>query len=62
MATTNRDTEVRLQTFRWLDEQVALHGDVLPRALLAQGFNYEGHRGAAWSAKTLGAHEAAVRL
>jgi hypothetical protein len=32
------DLRVRLATFQWLGEQVAAHGDVLARPLLAQGF------------------------
>lgn len=38
------DHAVRLATFRWLEEQVRTHGDVLPRELLAQGFQYDGQR------------------
>jgi len=40
----SRDSEIRLAAFDWLKEQVALHGDVLPRKLLAQGFVYSGQR------------------
>jgi acyl-[acyl carrier protein]--UDP-N-acetylglucosamine O-acyltransferase len=29
--------EVRIAAFNWLDEQVGIHGDVLPRSILAQG-------------------------
>ncbi|MCJ7797901.1 MAG: HNH endonuclease [Thermoleophilia bacterium] len=32
------DARVRTTAFRWLSEQVDLHGDVLPRNLLLQGF------------------------
>jgi len=38
------DLRVRLAAFEWLGEQVELHGDVLPRALLEQGFVFEGQR------------------
>ena len=42
MATT--DANIRKAAFDWLMEQVDLHGDVLPRSVLAQGFTYEGNR------------------
>jgi len=38
------DVYVRQAAFDWLAEQVDLHGDVLPRALLVQGFVYQGDR------------------
>lgn len=38
------DLRVRLAAFEWLREQVELQGDVLPRTLLAQGFEFEGQR------------------
>jgi putative restriction endonuclease len=38
------DLRVRLAAFEWLRERVELHGDVLPRPLLAQGFVFEGQR------------------
>jgi putative restriction endonuclease len=38
------DLRVRMAAFEWLSDQVALHGDVLPRGLLAQGFDFEGNR------------------
>lgn len=37
------DLQVRLAAFNWLSEQVDLHGDVLPRGLLEQGFNFQGY-------------------
>ncbi len=40
----DRDSAVRLAAFRWLEEQVAVHGDVLPIELLRQGFDAFGHR------------------
>lgn len=36
--------QVRLTAFNWLSEQVNLHGDVLPRKLLEQGFEFQGQR------------------
>ena len=30
------DQRVRIAAFNWLDEQVSIHGDVLPRSILAQ--------------------------
>lgn len=38
------DARVRAAAFEWLADQVALHGDVIPRPVLARGFVYEGHR------------------
>lgn len=38
------DTAVRFRAFAWLKEQVAIHGDVLPRPLLEKGFDFEGER------------------
>lgn len=35
---------VRQAAFRWLDEQIEIHGDVLPRSLLAGGFMYQEQR------------------
>ncbi len=35
---------IRLTAFSWLTMQVMMHGDVLPHALLAQGFQYDGQR------------------
>ena len=39
-----RDAAVRNAAFEWLRAQVDSLGDVLPRALLAQGFEFDGHR------------------
>jgi putative restriction endonuclease len=39
-----QDSRVRSAAFKWLAEQVALHGDVLPRNLLAEGFMIDGNR------------------
>ena len=45
MALTNDisdlDRKVRLTAFKWLAEQVALHGDVLPRSILSAGLEFE---------------------
>jgi putative restriction endonuclease len=38
------DLGVRLAAFEWLREQVELHGDVIRRTLLEQGFVFEGQR------------------
>jgi HNH endonuclease len=43
-AMTDIDKRVRIAAFNWLDEQVGIHGDVLPRSILAQGFEFEGQR------------------
>jgi putative restriction endonuclease len=38
------DLQVRVAAFNWLSEQVNLHGDVLSRKLLEQGFEFQGQR------------------
>ncbi|MEW6083599.1 MAG: HNH endonuclease [Chloroflexota bacterium] len=38
------DLQVRLAAFHWLTEQVNSHGDVLPRKLLEQGFEFQDQR------------------
>lgn len=38
----DRDARIRDAAFDWLSRQVSIHGDVLPRAILAQGFEYGG--------------------
>ena len=38
------DERVRTATFEWLAEQVSIHGEVLPRAILAQGFELDRRR------------------
>jgi putative restriction endonuclease len=40
----NIDHQVRLAAFSWLTDQVRIDGDVLPREILAQGFEFEGQR------------------
>jgi len=39
-----KDLAIRLAAFNWLAEQSQIHGDVLPRNLLQQGFEFKGHR------------------
>jgi putative restriction endonuclease len=38
------DTIIRMKIFEFLDEQVRLHGDVLPFFILSYGFHYGGER------------------
>lgn len=38
------DARVRAAAFEWLGEQVAVHGDVLPRTLLSKGLTLDGVR------------------
>ncbi len=38
------DARVRTAAFDWLSAQVTIHGDVLPRTLLAEGFQFMGQR------------------
>ncbi|MDZ4803282.1 MAG: HNH endonuclease [Candidatus Eisenbacteria bacterium] len=40
----NFDTRVRQATFSWLEQAVAVHGDVLERSTLMDGFVFEGQR------------------
>lgn len=42
--TNSTDSAIRSAAFDWLTEQVDLHGDVLPRDILAQGFEFRGER------------------
>ena len=45
MNTPTRDEQrIRLMAFDWLLKQVEIHGDVLPRQILAEGFEFEGNR------------------
>ena len=39
-----QDVAVRQAAFNWLESQVRLYGDVLPRTLLTQGFDFHGKR------------------
>ncbi|NOY98759.1 MAG: HNH endonuclease, partial [Chloroflexi bacterium] len=38
------DHQLRIAAFNWLSEQVNIHGDVLPRTLLQQGFEFQKQR------------------
>lgn len=38
------DEAIRAAAFAFLDKQSAIHGEVLPRSVLAAGFEYEGRR------------------
>lgn len=38
------DDQIRLSAFDWLEKQTMIYGDVLPRYLLATGFNFKGDR------------------
>lgn len=38
------DRSVRLAAFNWLADQVRVRGDVLPRSILAKGFEFENRR------------------
>ena len=44
MNASSLDTQVRLAAFAFLEKQTQIHGDVLPRTVLAQGFNFNGER------------------
>jgi putative restriction endonuclease len=41
---TNPNARIRAAAFAWLAEQVGRHGDVLPRSVLEQGFQFEDQR------------------
>jgi len=36
------DQRIWLAVFNWLEGQVRIHGDVLPRTILSEGFQFEG--------------------
>ena len=38
------EDRIRLRAFQWLKEQEAIYGDILPRKLLEQGFDFDGQR------------------
>lgn len=38
------DALLRAKAFEWLNQQVAIHGDILPRDLLLKGFEFQGNR------------------
>ncbi len=44
MFDASKDARIRSAAFAWLANQVALHGDVLPRNALAEGFMLDGVR------------------
>jgi putative restriction endonuclease len=44
MSTHDLDFRVRLAAFQWLAAQTEVHGATLPRALLAEGFEFQGAR------------------
>jgi putative restriction endonuclease len=44
MFDATQDAQVRTTAFEWLQSQVATHGDVLPRSVLAGGFSFNGIR------------------
>jgi putative restriction endonuclease len=44
MSRNERDLAIRLEAFRWLAEVADTYGDVLPRSVLQQGFEFEDER------------------
>lgn len=40
----NREAQIRLAVFKWLEEQCALYDDVLPWSLLQHGFRFHGEQ------------------
>lgn len=38
------EEQIRIAAFNWLEQQTAIHGDVLPYHLLMQGFIYQDQR------------------
>ena len=38
------DARVRAAAFDWISSQVSIHGDVLPRSILSNGFEFERRR------------------
>ena len=40
----DHDSRIRIAAFDWLGRQVSVHGHVLPRRLLTEGFEFEGRR------------------
>lgn len=37
-----REENIRIAVFQWLEQQVAVHGDVLPSSVLRNGFDFDG--------------------
>jgi len=44
MTAEDLDSRVRSRAFQFLEEQTRLHGEILPRPLLASGFEFDGRR------------------
>jgi putative restriction endonuclease len=42
MEETGADIAIRRQAFQWLESQVGIYGEVLPRPILQQGFAFQG--------------------
>ena len=38
------DSQIRLAAFDWLNDQIQIHGEVLPRSLLTKGFFFHGQQ------------------
>ncbi len=38
------EEQIRISAFKWIEEQVQIYGEVLPRTLLEKGFTFNGHR------------------
>ena len=38
----SQDHEIRLAAFEWLNKQLQIYGDVLPRTILEKGFPFQG--------------------
>ena len=57
------DARVRAAAFAWLTEQVSRLGtDVLPHALLSEGFQFAGERVPLFAPQRSSAHDRTVRL
>ncbi|MFC1567517.1 HNH endonuclease [Thermodesulfobacteriota bacterium] len=44
MGQAGDDIAIRKEAFQWLESQVRIYGDVLPRSVLEQGFHFEGRQ------------------
>ena len=44
LSRSGQDLKIRLAAFEWLQSQVDLYGEVLPRSVLEAGFEFEGQR------------------
>ena len=38
------EEQIRIAAFKWIEEQVQIYGEVLPRTLLEKGFIFNGQR------------------